>query len=92
MLRCWGYLCSDSLSRSRGSSIYVEGVSTYVSYWYISNTYVEPLLDDINHTALVKERKINLDAVAYEKILDAKVNITSDKKKFIVLISKITSK
>ena len=36
----------------------------------INNTfiiYVEPLLDDINHPALVQEWKLNLDTVAYEK-------------------------
>ena len=37
-------------------------------------TYVEPLLDDINHPELVEEWKINIYAVAYDKQLDSKVN------------------
>ena len=32
-------------------------------------TYVEPLLDNINHPALVEERKVNIDAEAYENNL-----------------------
>ena len=34
---------------------------------YIFSTYVEPLLNLINHPALVQEWKLNLDAPAYEK-------------------------
>ena len=33
----------------------------------IFSTYVEPLLNYINHPALVQEWKLNLDAPAYEK-------------------------
>ena len=43
-------------------------------------TYSEPLLEDINYPALLEEWKLNLDAAAYENILDAKVNKPSDKK------------
>ena len=43
-------------------------------------TYVEPLLDDINHPTLLEERKLNLDYAAYKKQLYAKVNKPSDKK------------
>ena len=39
------------------------------------------MLDDINHPALVQEWKLNIDAAAYEKQLDAKVNRPSDKKR-----------
>ena len=38
------------------------------------------MLNDINHTALVEEWKLNLDATAYEKKIDANVNRPSDKK------------
>ena len=41
--------------------------------------YVELLLDDINHPALAQEWKLNLDATAYEKELNDKVNKPSDK-------------
>ena len=33
----------------------------------IFSTYVEPLLNYINHPTLVQEWKLNLDAIAYEK-------------------------
>ena len=33
----------------------------------IFSTYVEPLLNYINHPALVQEWKLNIDAPAYEK-------------------------
>ena len=35
----------------------------------IFSKYVEPLLDDINHPALLQERKIIIDAAAHEQIL-----------------------
>ena len=35
----------------------------------IFSAYVVPLLKDINHTALLQERKFNLDAAAYEKYI-----------------------
>ena len=35
----------------------------------IFSTYIETLLNDINHTVLVKEIKLNLDAPVYEKTL-----------------------
>ena len=40
----------------------------------IFSTYVQQLLDDINHPALVKGWKLNLDDSAYGKQLDDKVN------------------
>ena len=52
--------------------------------------YVEPLLDNINHPTLAEEQKLNLDAATYEKQLDAKVNKTLDKNKFIVMMTKST--
>ena len=33
----------------------------------IFSSYVEPLLKNINHPALLQERKLNLDAASYEK-------------------------
>ena len=41
---------------------------------------VEPLLKDINNTVLLQEWKLNIDAVAYEKQIDANVFKPSDKK------------
>ena len=32
-------------------------------------TYVDPLLEYVNHSALVQEWKVNLDDEAYEKTL-----------------------
>ena len=32
--------------------------------------YVEPLLKDINNTALIQEWKLNFDAAEYEKNID----------------------
>ena len=37
------------------------------SIYNIFSTYVEPLLDDINHSELVQEWKINIDAAASGK-------------------------
>ena len=50
--------------------------------------YVELLLDDINNPALSEERKLNIDAAAYEKKIDANMNRPSDKNKFIVMMKK----
>ena len=58
-------------------------IQSYFHSYYIQNiyndkqgstnnifiSYVEPLLDDINHTALVQEWKLNLDAAAYENLM-----------------------
>ena len=52
----------------------------------IFSTYVEPFLYNMNHPSFVQEWKLNIDATAYEKQLDAKVNILSYKNKLIVLI------
>ena len=56
----------------------------------IFSTYVEPLLDDINHPELVQEWKLNIYASSYEKQLDAKANRPSYKNKIIVMIEKLT--
>ena len=45
---------------------------------YICITYVKTLVYHINHPALVKEWKLNLDAAAYEIELYAKSNEPSD--------------
>ena len=42
--------------------------------------YVEPLLKDINHPALLQEWKLNLDDAAYEKNIDANLYKPSDKR------------
>ena len=39
----------------------------------IFSTYVEPLLNDINNPELIQEWKLNLDAAAYERQIDADV-------------------
>ena len=36
----------------------------------IFGTYVEPLLNDINHPTLIQEWKINIDAASYESKID----------------------
>ena len=46
----------------------------------ISTTYVEPLLNNINHPALLQEWKLNLDAAAYENQIDANAYKPSVKK------------
>ena len=46
----------------------------------IISAYVVPLLKDINNTALIQDWKLNLDAEAYERNIDANVSKTSDKK------------
>ena len=58
----------------------------------IFSAYVVPLLKYINHPALLQEWKINLDATAYERNIDANMSKPSDKKsKFIVMIATCTS-
>ena len=66
----------------------------YIHYFYIKTKYndkeeiinnifstsVEPFLNDIKHTALLQERKLNLDAAAYEKKIYANVFKPSVKK------------
>ena len=52
----------------------------------ICSAYVVPLLKFINHPEFIQEWKLNLDAAAYEKNIDAKLSKTSDKDKFIVMI------
>ena len=46
----------------------------------IFSEYVVPLLKAINHPALLQEWKLNPDASAYEKNIDASIYKTSDKK------------
>ena len=43
-------------------------------------TYIEPLLNDINHPELIQEWKLNIDATAYGKKIDADVYKPSSKK------------
>ena len=44
------------------------------------STYVTPQITEINHTAIIQEWKLNIDAAEYETNT-AKTNIPSDKKK-----------
>ena len=46
----------------------------------ISSAYVEPLLKDINHPALLQEWKLNLDDAEYEKNIDVNLYKPSEKK------------
>ena len=46
----------------------------------IFSEYVEPLLKDINHPALLQEWKLNLDAAAYGRNIDDKMSKPYDKK------------
>ena len=48
----------------------------------IFSAYFEPLLKDINHPALLKEWKLNLDAADYERNIDANLYKPSFKNKF----------
>ena len=48
----------------------------------IFSEYVEPILKDINHPALLQERKINPDAAEYKRNIDANLYKTSEEKKF----------
>ena len=53
-------------------------------------TYVEPLLEYINHPKLLQEWKLNLDSGAYEKEIDASVYTTSSKNKMIAMTATCT--
>ena len=55
---------------------------------FSSNVY--SFLNYINHCALIQEWKLNIDAPAYEKQIDANVNRPSDNNKFIIMIAKPT--
>ena len=46
----------------------------------IFGAYVVPLLKSINRPELLQEQKLNFDAAAYEKHVDANVSKPSDKK------------
>ena len=46
----------------------------------IFSAYVVPLLKGINHPALFQYWKLNLDAAAYERTIDANKSKPSDKK------------
>ena len=46
----------------------------------IFSAYVVTLLKDINHPLLIQEWKLNLDATAYEKNIDANMSKPYDKK------------
>ena len=52
----------------------------------IFSEYVEPLLKDINHPALIQEWKLNLDAADYERNIDANMYKPSEKRNLIVMI------
>ena len=49
----------------------------------ICGAYVVPLLKFINHPEFIQEWKLNLDAAAYEKNIDAKLSKPSDKKEIV---------
>ena len=53
----------------------------------IFSAYVVPMLKYINNPALLQEWKLNLDAAAYEKNIDANLAKPSEKKKLIVMIA-----
>ena len=46
----------------------------------IFSAYVAPLLKDIKNPKLIQEQKLNLDAEAYEKYVDAYMSKPSDEK------------
>ena len=46
----------------------------------IFSAYFLPLLKDVNHPELIKQRKLNLDDAAYKINIDANMSKTSDKK------------
>ena len=46
----------------------------------IFSAYFVPLLKYINHPALIQEWKLNPDAAAYERNIDAKLSTPSEKK------------
>ena len=52
----------------------------------IFSEYVEHLLKYINHTALLQEWKLNIDAADYKGNIDANLYKPSEKKKLIVMI------
>ena len=56
----------------------------------IFSAYVVPLLKYINHLVLLQEWKINLDAAAYERNIDANLYKPSKKRKLIVMIATCT--
>ena len=56
----------------------------------IFSEYVLPLLKDINHPELLQEWKINPDAEAYGKNIDANLSKRSLKHKLIVMIATCT--
>ena len=53
----------------------------------IFSAFVVPLLKDINHPELLKECKINPDAAAYEKNIDANLSKLLIKNKLIFMIA-----
>ena len=56
----------------------------------IFSAYVVPLLKYINHTALLQEQKLNLDAAVYESNIDANMSKPSNKNKCIIVIETCT--
>ena len=67
----------SSLQYSYNQTEYIDKEETINNTFII---YVEPLLNDINHLALIQEWKLNLDAAAYEKKIAAGVHKPSEKK------------
>ena len=53
--------------------------------------YLVPIMENLDHPALIEERKPNLDADAHEKYLNKDVNLPSIKKKMILMIKMNTS-
>ena len=58
----------------------------------IFSAYFVPLLKDINHPAFLQEWKLNLDAAAYERNIDANMSKLSLKNKLIFMIATCTGK
>ena len=56
----------------------------------IFSAYYVPLLKDINHPRLLQEWKLDIDATAYERNIDANMYKPSDKNKLIVMIATCT--
>ena len=54
--------------------------------------YLVPVMEDIKHTAFIKERIQNLDAAAYKKIYTKMKSYYQLRRKFIVMIKQILAK
>ena len=56
----------------------------------IFSEYVEPLIKEINHPALLQEWRLNINAAYYERNIDANLYKHSEKVNSIVMIVTIT--